>query len=401
MLKMRIIKVASLLIIVFLSYTFKASGENILTLKNDSLNKSELRINIPTQVFFKDNEYKRKIAYGYTLGGFRIKPNIEYRLNKTLTFKIGVNALRYWGADKYGAYNFVSVPYYSDTNTQKQIHIKPYLQAVYRPNENISFIMGNLNHQDCHYLNSPMYNSELVYSADDEEGMQLIYNGKYLNMDIWFNLQNFNFFNDVDRESLLVGVSGYSKFEFLKTNELRVNYAFLWQHHGGELDTLDLPLDHWTNFRLGADCYKYFNSNYLKHISIGFDYYYAKALRNPTWYFSSGYAYYPHISVQTTNIQCNIGYFYSKDFTSLYGNAFYSNVAQRNKSIYYPENKMITMDLSYKINLSNKHNLYLFGEFYYKLDDCNSIEKENKSLSMALGIKLSMDNSFHLTNISF
>ncbi len=399
--------------IILLFSSFKTKGQDVVQqLDKEQQIKSELKINLPFQVFFKDNEYKRKIAYGYTLGGFRLKPNLEYQLNERFSFALGINALRYWGANEYGSYNFVSVPYYSDTNTQGELHFKPYFRATYKPNSNLTFIMGNLDNSSYHYLNAPLYNTELLYSSDDEEGLQLIYQSKHLVTDIWFNLQNFNFYNDIDRESLLVGISGYAKFPFLKTNELRLNYAFMWQHHGGELDTLDLPLDHWTNMRLGVDYYKYFDKNQsLKHINIGVDYYYAKALRNDTWYFSSGYAYYPHINIQSSNIQFGIGYFYSKDFTSLYGNAFYSNVAQRDENIYYPHNKMLTMDFAYRMDFANlrnyrkknasKYNLYLFTEFYYKMDDSNSVEKETKSLSMAFGVRFCVDNSFHLTSIVF
>lgn len=388
------------------SSTFEAA----LTDYFGNVNVGELKLSTPLQVFFKDNEYKRKIAYGYTLCGFRLKPNLEYKSSKNLIVAMGINVLRYWGANEYGSYNFVSVPYYTDANIQHQVHIKPYLRVTYKPIKSLTFILGDLDNSTCHNFNAPLYNSELLYSADDEEGLQLIYDCKYGSTDIWVNWQNFNFVDDVDREALLAGASGYGLMKISDYDILKFNYGFMWQHHGGELDTLDLPLDHWTNMRLGLEykksliclqCENYFN--------IGVDYYYSKALKNDTWYFSSGHAWYPHIGFARNKLSTDFGYFYSKDFISLYGNAFYSNIAQRDKTIYYPKNKMLTASLSYKVGISDvknsnydkhsKYNLYFFTELYYKTDDCNSLEKETKSLSFAVGVRFAINDTFHLINV--
>ncbi len=383
-----------------------AQNKNAIPYDNDadSNQTSTISLAIPTQMFFKNNEYTRKIAYGYTLGGFRTIPQVEYKLNSFLFISAGINLLRYWGADKYGNYNFVSVPYYSDTNAQSQFHWKPYLRIVWQVNNRLKFVAGNIETQHYHYLPIPLYNRELAYTSDGEEGLQLLYNGKYWTNDAWVNWQNFNFYNDIDRESFELGISGYANTSQEHKIVGLLNYAFIWHHNGGELDTIStLDLDHWSNGRIGGEVK--INDIFNKNLDLTFaiDYLFAKDMKNSTWAFKSGYAYFPTIKLNGNNWQTTLGYYDSKKMMTFYGTNFFSNLAQRQSNVVYPHNQMLYASIDYCLNMNGNSNKFLsnyymtlVGEFFYKLDTENSIEKESNTLSFGLGVVLTAKPKFKL-----
>lgn len=390
-----------LVIILVLSMFIEANAQSEdLTPQNEQT----LSLNVPTQIFWKNNEYKRKIAYGYTLGGFRLIPNVEYRLNKNISFSFGMKMLRYWGANEYGEYNFVSVPYYTDTNTQKQLHLKPYFRFDWQINKNLNFVMGNIKTENSHFLPIPLYNRELAYSSDGEEGLQLIYKGKYWTNDAWLNWQNFNFYNDVDRESFDLGTSGSLSTAGNLPIGLQLDYSFIWHHNGGELDTITtLDLDHWANGHFGMGCSidNVFNNSDVLTFSL--NYLYSKDMKNSTLPFKSGYAWFPTINYSSPIWNATIGYYDSKDMITFYGTNFFSNLAQRDKTITYPNNQMLYANIQYNIVVAkdmqvskSDYILSIVGEFFYKLDDKNSIEKETKGLSFGAGLILTSKPKFQL-----
>ena len=394
------------LIIILIIFVFSNTIAQVDSL--ESADKGTVWLNVPVQVFFKNNEYKRKIAYGYTLGGVRMIPNLEYQPLENFSVNAGINVLRYWGADQYGQYSFINIPYYSDTNTQKQLHWKPYFRADWQINGSYNLIMGNIYTASSHYLPVPLYNRELLYSSDGEEGVQFLATTKYWCNDLWVNWQNFNFFNDVDRESFDLGTSGFVHTSCRKKCTAYLNYAFIWHHNGGELDTVaSLPLDHWANGRIGG-AFEFHTMSLLDfEIWLSLDYLFSKDMKNSTLPFKSGHAWFPALTCSNDKWKAVIGYYDSKDMITFYGTNFFSNLAQRDNSITYPYNKMLYGSFNYSVHLEkSEHNvlpygdLSFVGEFFYKFDGNNSVGKETKGLSFGLGMILTIKPHIKLYELS-
>ena len=369
----------------------KASSQNLIIF---SENEKTLSLNVPATFFFKNNEYKRQIAYGYTLGGVRAIPNLEYQPLENLSISAGVNVLRYWGADEYGQYNFISVPYYCDSNTQKQLHLKPFFRINWQINPRLNLIMGNLYIDYYHYLPIALYNREFSYSSDGEEGVQLIYTGEYWTNDAWANWQNFNFYNDVDRESFDVGISGTLNTSQEKKYIGYADYSFIWHHNGGELDTITtLYLDHWANGHLGLR-FRYNNiCNKQFDLTLSLNYLFSKDMKNSTLPFKKGHAWFPSLEFSFYKGDIMLGYYDSKDMITFYGTNFFSNLAQRTQNVTYPHNRMLYASVNYNISLNKRNTIYnsaynlaVVGEIFYKLDSENSMGKEDNSLSFGLGL---------------
>ena len=183
-----------------------------------------------------------------------------------------------------------------------------------------------------------------------------------------------------------------------------LNYAFIWHHNGGELDTIStLDLDHWSNGRIGGELKinDIFNKNL--DLAFAFDYLFAKDMKNSTWAFKSGYAYFPTIKLNGNNWQTTLGYYDSKKMMTFYGTNFFSNLAQRQSNVVYPHNQMLYASIDYCLNMNGSSNKFLsnyymtlVGEFFYKLDTENSIEKESNTLSFGLGVVLTAKPKFKL-----
>jgi len=348
--------------------------------------KGRLSAEIELQGYFTNNEFKRHVTYGYTVGGVRFVPKLSYNLTDKIKFYFGFSALRLWGTNDYPLNSYVLIPVYEKDNKQKLLHTLPYLRFEWKINPQTLFILGNTDKNEGHLLNVALWNPELKFTMDYEEGLQIKHFSKYWSNDLWLNWQKFNYINDVDRESFLLGTSGKLNTDYEKKHVLFFNYAFMWQHHGGELDTLkSLPLDHWVNGSFGLG-YTLRLKNKIKELSFSLDWVYCKSLRNDTWYFKQGSGILANISALGNNYKVGMGYYYSKNMTSFYGSAFFSNIAQRNPEEYYPKNHLIYAQFSYTPYKAGDANISLFTNLYYKLDTKTNLGTENRSLSFSFGI---------------
>lgn len=371
--------------------------------KIDTNNKGLLTLDADVYCFYKDNEYIGYTAYGYTLPGVRLNPSISFQATKNLKFSVGFSALKYWGANVYPAYNYVSVPKYSNDKTQKDFHYMPTFSVNWQINKNLNFIMGNIYHYSYHLLNEPLFNRELEYTEDNEEGLQLLYNGKFFKSDVWLNWQNFNFYDDVDREQFLFGFSS-KIIPIDKTFGFDIPLSFMWQHHGGELDTIDAPLDHWSNGNVGLDLFYKPNTKYLNKITASINYYFSKDLKNNTWRFKSGYAFCPSIRLENKNNDLTFGYYSSEKMISFYGSAFFSNLAQRDTNIIYPKNNVFFLSYYYNMNLGKNYDISFQTEWFYKekttINKIDVKETERAKISFSFGVVLKAKPKIKLNRVN-
>lgn len=370
---------------------------------NDSTRKAgDLCFSLLADGVFNDHEFKRHIAYGYTLGGVRLVPSLEFCFTKETSLQVGVNALRYWGADNYPYHMYTSVPEYEDKNTQKGLHFLPFIRLNWQINPNTSLLVGNTDNTMGHGLNVALWNPELSFSQDFEEGLQLRHYGRYWQNEVWLNWQNFNFVDDVDRESFLLGISGniHPDKDKARSHSLSFSYAFMWQHHGGELDTLStLPLDHWLNGGFGLQYSLSLPFKRLSLLSFSLDWVYSKSLKNDTWFFKAGNGFLAKLSACSNNYSLSLAYYYSKDMVSFYAMPFFSNVAQRNPEEYYPDNRLIYARFDYKMYQRPSADISVYADLYYKLDQKTNLCNETKDISLSLGLAIKLKVKRLLTNI--
>ena len=64
-------------------------------------NPSELRFNLNSLLFAKNNEYSNDIADGFTLLGYQFNPQLQYGLSSNVTLMAGVFLLKDFGTNDF------------------------------------------------------------------------------------------------------------------------------------------------------------------------------------------------------------------------------------------------------------------------------------------------------------
>jgi len=167
--------------------------------------------------FFKNNEYKKEIATGYTLTGAWLRPKMVYYPDKKLRMEFGAHVLKYNGRNDY-------------------YHLSPWFNIHYQPTEKISVILGNLDADENHQLPEPIFEPELFYTAKPEAGLQAKYNSRRFTTDLWIDWQQMIMKGDPYKERFAFGVRTNLVISDKNNALLSFPFAFYGMHQGGEID---------------------------------------------------------------------------------------------------------------------------------------------------------------------
>lgn len=88
----------------------------------------------------------------------------------------------------------------------------PYFRAQMALSDHVNIVLGNIYGASNHNLIEPLYNPELNLTCDPEAGLQLLYDSKAFDLDVWVNWQSFIFREDVHQEAFTVGISSRVKY---------------------------------------------------------------------------------------------------------------------------------------------------------------------------------------------
>ena len=199
----------------------------------------ELSVELDNISFFKDNEYTGKFTKGYSLPGLWVQGKAVYYPLRNIKLEAGVHMLIYHGANKYPSMAYQDIAYWKGDQYQKGVHVLPYFRAQMALSDHVNIVLGNIYGASNHNLIEPLYNPELNLTCDPEAGLQLLYDSKAFDLDVWVNWQSFIFREDVHQEAFTVGISSRVKY-----NDPASRFHFytpvqgLVQHRGGEIDTI-------------------------------------------------------------------------------------------------------------------------------------------------------------------
>ena len=215
---------------------YRLERDSIKTL--DSLlfshNAGELRVSLNAFTFFKDNEYFNKIVDGYTLYGTQLNPQLVYYPTKDLRLEGGVFLWKDFG------------------NPQLK-QVRPTFRATWTMGKQ-QIILGNIRANLHHNYIEPMFNFERVMLNPLEEGIQMRYTGKRLFVDQWVDWQRQQYRYSNYQEEVAGGLS--SSYRISPDNSpwtVALPFQFTAIHHGGQIDTLDKPLQTVFNEAFGLE----------------------------------------------------------------------------------------------------------------------------------------------------
>lgn len=290
--------------------------------------------------FNKNNEYFNKIADGYTLFGYQLKPHITYYPDKHVRIDAGVFLHKDFGRREYHT-------------------ISPYFSVkVKRGNWNIIF--GNLDGSLNHRLIEPLYDFEKVMNERLETGLQAVRQTDKMFLDVWVNWETMIYPGELYQEE----VSGGTSFDYkvIENDDLQLSFPLqtVLYHKGGQIDAVDDPLESFMNNSAGFSLSIPVNEDGIlktvrtdNHFVSFTDFSFEK--QQP---YTSGHGVYLNLILDLRWFSFMTSYWYGDSFMSIKGAPLYQSVSHNYKNPDYlaQHRELLIFRLS--------HDVKIFDGFY-------------------------------------
>lgn len=370
----------------------------------DSASCGELRLNFDALCFFRDNEYKGCLSKGYTLPGYRLQPTVSYQPLKNLRVEVGVSMLHYWGANKYPNLNYSDIATWKGDQTQTGFHLLPFFNVQLAASRNFNLILGNIYGGANHRLIEPLYNQENALSTDPEMGVQMQWQTKPLDFDVWVNWESFIFDKDTHQEAFTFGLS--TRFKANRP-ERRTHVYFplqvVMQHRGGEInpDAEQRQVKTWMNAAAGVGVTIHTDNAVLTRLNAEADVAYYRQMTGALLPFDNGKGVYLKAEADIWRFCLRGAYWDSSKFISIFGNPLYGSVGIHNRDFQMQRNRTVCAQLSYAQELGKGFSWGVQADVFNTLptDDFvvgDKVYNNNNKVNLAAGIYLRVKPSFLL-----
>ncbi|MBD2722907.1 hypothetical protein [Hymenobacter armeniacus] len=280
--------------------------------------------------FFKDNEYFNKIVDGYTLYGTQLNPQLVYYPIKDLRLEGGVFLWKDFG------------------NPVLQ-QVRPTFRATWTVGKQ-QIILGNIRPHLAHNYIEPMFNFERVMLNPLEEGIQVRYQGTRLFVDQWVDWQRQQYRYSNYQEEVAGGIS--SSYRISPDGSrwtVAIPFQFTAIHHGGQIDTLNKPLQTAFNEALGLEARYRMDGATVQAVRfngyvLGFQDYSFTAGQFPYKY---GRGLYLNGTLETRFADVMLSYWQGSRFISPLGGDLYQGASRTvsNPDFLDPERKIVMLRL--------------------------------------------------------
>lgn len=195
------------------------------------------------ETFFRNNEYSAPYGTGYTLPGYKLMAKAAYEKSfpiGTARIEAGGYAMGYWGAEVYpkGTW-FAELPHWTEQSERQKVgRVIPLFGLSLAPNKHFLLRMGALDKGQNHDLIAPLYNPELRYTADPEQGVQLKIEYPFLRGEAWIDWQSFIFRADRHQEAFTAGLTASMPILLHSSYCMEANLQATATHRGGEINWL-------------------------------------------------------------------------------------------------------------------------------------------------------------------
>ena len=369
----------------------------------DTAHVKELRLNVNSTLFFRDNEFSTPLVNGYTLPGFRLCPNVEYTPSKYVQVQLGVYMMKFWGAKSYPNAAYSDLPYWTgNDNAVTGLHVVPYFRVQMATKWGLNIILGSIYGARYHNLIEPLYAPELNFTADPETGVQFLYSNKWLNFDAWINWQSFIYKLDNHQEAFTFGVS--AKFKYNSTESRIHVYSPLqaiFHHRGGEIDTISTNrVQTLINTAAGVGARIAINKRSVRSLAIEANGMLYNQESGHLWPFQNGWAVHANAILDLSFMRIRTGYFYGNEFISLFGYPFFGNFSQSTPGLTFPRTSMAYVGLNFNYTFHPGYTLGVNAEMYQHFAATGYINdvarRYDPSTSFAASIYFYLNPSFLL-----
>lgn len=199
--------------------------------------RDSLYLDIYNFNYTRNYEYFNKIADGFTLFGLQLLPRLSYQATEHLSLSGGVFLQK-------------------DFGTRGLQMAEPYFSLIYQKGD-LTLINGNIRSAAEHRYIDPVYDFDLSMTDPLELGTQVLIRKKKLFTDIWINWEKMIYKPSPVQEEVDGGIS--LRYDLLPAEskwKVYIPLQFFAYHKGGQIDTVDSPLQTFVNTASGLGVQK-------------------------------------------------------------------------------------------------------------------------------------------------
>jgi hypothetical protein len=341
--------------------------------KINSEDSNKLFLGIENNNFIKNNEYFNKFYDGYTLIGYFITPKLIYHPTHNTKIEAGVHLLKYSGLNDY---------------TQAL----PVLSFQYKISNHIDMVLGTLYGTLNHKLIEPIFQFERYYENNVENGLQFLFNYRFIESDNWFNWEKFIFKNSPYKEEFTFGSSNKIKLTGEKSHfTVSIPVQLLVAHRGGQIDTANTNLQTISNSTAGLTLGYHFKKGFIKYIGLDNYYLYYKDLATSGLAFKDGSALYSNLNIESKHFFLMLGYWKGHEFIAPRGEPLFQSISEKDPNYFEHNREIITGKLSYNHSIYKDIKIGVRFESYYDLP--------TKNFDFAYGVFIKFERNFFLKKL--
>jgi hypothetical protein len=288
----------------------------------------QLSFNLYNLNYINNTEWFGNIPLSGTLFGYQLIPEIEYQVSPKLIIKGGIYLQKEFGRTEYTT-------------------IAPTFQVKYKAKHS-SFIIGNLEGNLNHGYIEPIYDYKTIINERLENGFQFKVDTKPYKHDLFINWRKAIHPGDNFKEQFDIGyVANLNVINKHKFN-LSVPVQLLYSHKGGQVDSLNTPLQSLTNFATGASLTFNFDKQLLQ--KIVFDNYYVNykdISGQKLQAFNEGNGFLSHLLFGFKNIGIDLRYWNGDGYIGPRGMALFQSVSEKYPGLVEKHRELIIASFIY------------------------------------------------------
>ncbi|TYZ09638.1 hypothetical protein FY528_10380 [Hymenobacter lutimineralis] len=335
----------------------------------------QVRLDVQGFLLNKDNEYFNKIDPGLTYFGAQLAPRFVYFPTANLRLEAGIFLWKDYGTPRF-----------------KQV--RPLFTLKYRQGPH-TLLFGNLEGHLHHGYIEPLFDFERVITNRLEEGLQYQLQTPRSSVDAWVNWQRQQYRFSNFQEEVAGGLSTEHRVAGDSAGWLvKLPFQFTATHRGGQIDTIDKPLQTLFNVASGLRVRRALASDFVSAVHFdGYLTYFNDYSFTEELPFRDGTGLYLNAGVDTRLNNVQLAYWHGRGYVSPLGGRLYQSVSSSPVDVSYTERERQLLILRFLKDYQLPGHLTLTTRFE-PLYDLN-----NGLFDFSFALYLNFNQSFLLTTL--
>ena len=306
-----------------------------------------LNFRIESMSFFHNTEYMGDIVDGYTWTGAWLRPKLSYTFSDKLKLDVGGHFLRYHSRDDFTV-------------------VRPWFSAQYQMFPKMKVVFGNLNLNNNQGLVKQLWEPERIMTDAPREGVQFLYQSKYLEVQNWMSWEQFILPGDPYQEHFTFGLSGRGQLFSNSATTIHVPLQVLVYHRGGEIDSSPLGVITDLNYATGLETQFKVGEGFLKSMDLNLHWVGYDCPDGPAPYgYKRGHGYSVTVAGDTRLGKFALDYWNAYQFIAPYGKRIYMSISNRDIKLSQADRSQVAFNYLMKQRILKDIEFAFQGEALY------------------------------------